>query len=202
MKHFHNSTITKAARVDLSGKWDFFVKLTLLYLAVTVLVSLLGGDMALLVVDGPIMLGVAFIYLRFIRKEKYEYDDLFDGFKHFGSACITYLVMIVFILLWAVLLIVPGIIAALAYSQTFFLLADNPSLRPLEALKKSKEMMMGYKWQYFRFICRFIPWLILAVIPLGIGLLWFIPYFATAQTHFYEKLKSNEKQAHDPAESK
>lgn len=200
MKHFHNRVITSAARADLTGKWDFFVKLTLLYLAVTILVSLLGGDMALLVMDGPIMLGVAFIYLRFIRKEKYEYDDLFDGFKHFGSACITYLVMIVFILLWAVLLIIPGIIAALAYSQTFFLLADNPSLRPLEALKKSKEMMMGYKWQYFRFICRFIPWLILAVIPLCIGLLWFIPYFITAQAHFYEKLKSNEKQAHNGAE--
>jgi uncharacterized membrane protein len=201
MKHFHNRAITNAARADLAGKWDFFVKLTLLYLAVTILISLFpGGDMALLVIDGPIMLGVALVYLRFIRKEKYEYDDLFDGFKQFGSACITYLVMVVFILLWAVLLIVPGVIAALAYSQTFFLLADNPSLRPLEALKKSKEMMMGYKWQYFRFLCRFIPWLVLAVIPLGIGLLWFIPYMLTSQAHFYEKLKNNEKQAHNPAE--
>ncbi len=193
MKHFHNSVITKAARIDLAGKWDFFVKITLLYLAVTILLGLFpGGDVALLVVDGPIMLGIAFVYLKLVRKEKYEFDDLFDGFKHFGVACITYLVMVVFILLWAILLIVPGIIAALGYSQTFFLLADNPSLRPLEALKKSKEMMMGYKWQYFRFLCRFIPWFVLSLLPLGIGLLWFIPYFATAQAHFYEKLKGNE----------
>jgi uncharacterized membrane protein len=193
MKHFHNGVITKAARIDLAGKWDFFVKITLLYLAVTILLGLFpGGDVALLVVDGPIMLGIAFVYLKLVRKEKYEFDDLFDGFKHFGVACITYLVMVVFILLWAILLIVPGIIAALGYSQTFFLLADNPSLRPLEALKKSKEMMMGYKWQYFRFLCRFIPWFVLALLPLGIGLLWFIPYFATAQANFYEKLKGNE----------
>lgn len=191
MKHFHNSVITKAARIDLAGKWDFFVKITLLYLAVTILLGLFpGGDVALLVVDGPIMLGIAFVYLKLVRKEKYEFDDLFDGFKHFGVACITYLVMVVFILLWAILLIVPGIIAALGYSQAFFLLADNPSLRPLEALKKSKEMMMGYKWQYFRFLCRFIPWFVLALLPLGIGLLWFIPYFATAQAHFYEKIQS------------
>ena len=101
--------------------------------------------------------------------------------------------MVAFILLWALLLIIPGIIAALAYSQTFFLLADDLSLRPLEALKKSKDMMMGYKWQYFRFLCRFIPWFILAIIPVGIGLLWFIPYFVTAQAHFYEKLRGIEK---------
>lgn len=194
MKHFHNSTITKVARADLKGKWNFFVKLTLLCLAVTLIISLpKGGDAAAFIVDGPIALGVAFVYLRFIRKEKYEFDDLFDGFKHFGIACATYLLMVAFILLWALLLIIPGIIAALAYSQTFFLLADDLSLRPLEALKKSKDMMMGYKWQYFRFLCRFIPWFILAIIPVGIGLLWFIPYFVTAQAHFYEKLRGIEK---------
>lgn len=191
MKHFQNKVITRAALNDLSGKWNFFVKLTLLYIAVTMIISLpKGGDAAALIIDGPLALGVTLVYLRFIRKEKYEFDDLFEGFKHFGIACITYLLMIVFILLWALLLIIPGIVAAFAYSQTFFILADDTTLRPLQALKKSKEMMMGYKWQYFRFLCRFIPWFVLAIIPLGIGLLWFIPYFFTAQAHFYEKVKN------------
>lgn len=193
MKHFHNKVITSGARRDLAGKWNFFIKLTLLYLALTVLFGIFsGGSIAGLLIDGPVLLGIAFLYLRFIRQEKYELDDLFEGFKYFGTACITYLLMVLFIFLWGLLLIIPGIIAALSYSQTFFLLADNPSLRPLEALKKSKEMMMGYKWQYLRFLFRFIPWLLLATIPFCIGLLWFIPYFITAQAHFYEKLKAND----------
>ncbi len=193
MKHFHNSAITKAARHDLLGKWEFFIKVTLLDLALMIFIgSFPGGNVAGIIIDGPVALGIAFVYLRFIRKEKYELDDMFDGFKHFGIACATYLIMAVFIFLWALLLIIPGIIAALAYSQAFFILADDTSLRPLEALNKSKMMMMGYKWQYFRFLCRFIPWFVLAILPLGIGLLWFVPYFLTSNAHFYEKLKNIE----------
>lgn len=57
--------------------------------------------------------------------------------------------MVIFIFLWTLLLVVPGIIAAISYSQTFYIIAEDSSIGPMDALRKSREMMDGYKWKYF-----------------------------------------------------
>ena len=98
--------------------------------------------------------------------------------------------MAVFILLWMLLLIIPGIIAALAYSQTFYILAEDESIGAMDALKKSKEMMNGYKWKYFCLSLRFLGWVLLCILTLGIGFLWLAPYVEVSYAHFYEELKN------------
>ncbi len=94
-------------------------------------------------------------------------------------------------MLWTLLFIIPGIIAQIGYSQVWFILTEDDEISPNDALKKSKEMMYGYKMQYFLLGLSFIGWIILAILTCGIGLLWVLPYIQTSNAKFYEDLKAN-----------
>jgi uncharacterized membrane protein len=83
------------------------------------------------------------------------------------------------------------IIAALSYGLAFFLMADNPKIGIMEALKKSKKMMYGHKWKYFCLGLRFLGWILLSILTLGIGLLWVAPYMYVSYAKFYEDVKAN-----------
>ena len=82
---------------------------------------------------------------------------------------------------------------AYSYGVVPYVFLDNPEISPLEAIKKSKEMMYGHRWELFILELRFIPWFLLGIITLGIGFIWIVPYFMTAYSEFYIQLK--EKQA-------
>ena len=100
-------------------------------------------------------------------------------------------------LLWSLLFIVPGIIAALSYSH-FFILAEDSTIGALEAMEKSRKMMYEYKWKYFCLGFRFICWAILALFTLGVGFLWLFPYMMVTYAEFYEALKAHHgKHAHE-----
>ncbi|MBM4152672.1 MAG: DUF975 family protein, partial [Kiritimatiellaceae bacterium] len=81
------------------------------------------------------------------------------------------------------------IIALCAYSMTFYILAEDPTAGPLDAITRSKEMMRGHKWKYFCLSCRFIGWILLAICTLGIGFLWLGPYMQTTFAHFYDDVR-------------
>ena len=100
--------------------------------------------------------------------------------------------MSAFTFLWTLLLVVPGIVALMRYSQAWFIMADDPNIRPMEAIEKSKQMMDGHKWEYFVLGLSFIWWFLLCCVTLGIGLLWLIPYIQTTVANFYDDLKSNQ----------
>ncbi len=97
--------------------------------------------------------------------------------------------MTLFIILWTLLFIIPGVVATLSYSQTFFILADDPQLKGSEALRKSKAMMKGNRWKLFCLLWRFFGWFLLGILSMGIGFLWIVPYLATTLAHFYNDLK-------------
>jgi uncharacterized membrane protein len=94
----------------------------------------------------------------------------------------------IFTILWSLLLIIPGIIKGIAYSQVFFLLRDNPEYTALEAITESKKRMKGYKWKFFLLNLSFIGWAFIAIFTLGIGFLWLTPYILTANATFYNEL--------------
>lgn len=80
--------------------------------------------------------------------------------------------------------LVPGIIISLMYSQSDYILAENPNLTATEAMKRSREMMKGQKWNYFKLMLSFIGWAILAgMVPAGELLL--APYTEAASAAFY-----------------
>ena len=96
--------------------------------------------------------------------------------------------MFLCIFLGFICLVIPGIILCFAFSQVFFILADDKNIGPVDTLKKSYNMMIGNKWKYFCLTCRFIGWALLSIITLGIGFLWFYPYFWVSTAKFYECL--------------
>ena len=99
--------------------------------------------------------------------------------------------MLLYVLLWTLLLIIPGIIAALGYSMTYYILADDPLLKPQDALKKSKTMMNGHKTKLFYLCLRFFLLALLCILTLGIGFFWLIPYVHVTMAKFYDDINGS-----------
>ena len=97
--------------------------------------------------------------------------------------------MELFVNLWALLLIIPGLIKMYSYSMTPYILVDNPDLSANQAINMSRKMMKGHKFDLFFLHLSFIGWGVLAILTAGVGLLWLIPYMNTAQAAFYQEIK-------------
>jgi uncharacterized membrane protein len=187
-----NADLMRHARAALAGLWGISAVTVLVYVAVSMaygFVPYLNLILGILV-TGPIELGIHMVFLGASRGQGVKVATLFDGFRQFGAALLAYIVMNVFILLWSLLLIIPGIIASYSYAMTFFIMADNPGIGPLDAIRRSKKMMRGRRWKLFCLHCRFIGWALLAIIfTLGIGFLWLQPYINTSVARFYDDIQ-------------
>jgi uncharacterized membrane protein len=186
-----NAVLMAEARKSLAGKWGLAVGTTAVYLAISIALSGAKGfgPVVSLLVSGPLMLGLTLFSLSLSRNTPARLEQLFDGFKKYSVSLAAYLLMLLFTVLWTLLLIVPGIIAAISYSQTFFLLADDDTLGARAAIEKSKKMMQGYKWRYFCLGLRFIGWGLLSLLTLGVGFLWLLPYMQVSKAKFYDALR-------------
>ena len=183
-----NAELMRMARESLKDSWGIAIGAFLLYLVITGAANGICGLISL-VITGPMLVGLYVLYLAIVRKSDARIEMLFAGFKCFGTALGAYLLVLIFVCLWMLLLIVPGIIAAYAYAMTFFILADDPALAPLEAITRSKEMMSGHKWKLFCLGWRFFGWALLCLLTCGIGFIWLFPYMQTAMVHFYEDVR-------------
>lgn len=147
-----------------------------------------------LLLTGPLSLGVARFYMAIEKgKKELNFYMIFDSFKDFKRTFLYHILSSIFILLWTLLLIVPGIIAAIRYSMAYYLLAENPEMEAMEALRKSSELMIGHKWEFFKFCFSFIGWAILCLITMGIGFLILVPYFQMSKLYFYRSLTSKKR---------
>jgi uncharacterized membrane protein len=182
-----NSILMRQAREALDGRWGFATGSYLLYILISGCIPPLS-----LIISGPMTQGMAGFSLKFWRRQQPDIPDLFTGFNNFWNALLAYLLIIVFVVLWSLLLIIPGIIAAISYSQTFYILSENPSIDPGEAIDRSKAMMNGYKAKYFRLCLRFFGWALLCCLTLGIGFFFLIPWVQVTFAGFYDDLKKNE----------
>ena len=99
--------------------------------------------------------------------------------------------MAIFIFLWSLLLIIPGIVKCFSYSMTPFILEENPDLSANEAIDRSRAIMKGHKFDLFWLLLSFIGWAILCMFTLGIGWLWLAPYMQTSVAAFYEDVKAD-----------
>jgi uncharacterized membrane protein len=187
-----NRKLMQMASDSLSGNWTLAVGTFLVYMFI---VS--GSSPLWLILVGPFTLGLAMFTLSLSRNEEARVEQVFFGFQYFGNALLTYLLIFFYVFLWSLLLIIPGIIASFSYAMTFYILADDPSIRPQEALEKSKKMMNGYKCKLFCLNLRFIGWFLLCLLTMGIGFIFLMPYIYVSQAKFYEDLKANEP-AKDP----
>lgn len=176
----------------MNGKWGMLALITLLVSLIEgglAGLSIIGvGAIVLLLVTGPLMLGTTIISLKVMRGNYVSVGDMFLGFKNFGNAFLLALLNEIFVFLWSLLLIVPGIIKAYSYRMSFYILADNPDMDPNTARIRSIEMMKGNKWRLFCLDLSFIGWLILCLLTLGILSFWIQPYIQCASAAFYQDL--------------
>lgn len=87
-----------------------------------------------------------------------EVSTLFSAFPSLGKALWLNILIGVFTFLWSLLFYIPGIIKALSYSMANYILADNPEMTAREALRESKIIMHGHKWELFVLNLSFILW--------------------------------------------
>lgn len=186
-----NRDLMTQARESLKGRWRLAVEGNVIYLILVIPVQCIPkvGWIGNLILGGPLVFGWSVFFLSLSRRQDAQLSQLFDGFNRFVNALVAYLLMSLFIILWTLLFIIPGIIAGLSYSQTFFILAENPQMEGRDALRKSKTLMKGNRWKLFFLLGRFFGWFLLGLISLGIGFLWIMPYLATTLARFYDDLK-------------
>lgn len=96
----------------------------------------------------------------------------------------------IYIFLWTLLLIIPGIIKSYSYALTPYILVEHPEMSANEAIEESMRLMDGHKFDLFYLQFSFIGWAILSILSLGLGFFWLIPYQMTAQAAFYRDIKN------------
>ena len=188
-----NVVLMQMARESLKGKWGLAIGTFVVYSLIAVSIQRIPivGVIASLLISGPFAIGIAFFSLSISRNQDAKLEQIFQGFKNFGTALGAYVLSSLFIFLWTLLLIIPGIIAAISYSMTFYILADDNSIGAMDAMDKSKKMMDGYKWKSFCLGLRFFGWSLLCILTLGIGFLWLMPYAQVSMAKFYDDVKAN-----------
>ena len=114
-----------------------------------------------------LVLGAGYVlYCMAIRRgERSEYITLFDGFSMVGRIIGLNIVMYLFIALWSMLFVIPGIIASYRYRFALYNLLENPDMGIMEALNRSKEQTYGYKGQLFLLDLSYVGWGLLALLP-------------------------------------
>lgn len=142
------------------------------------------------------LLQVAYIvYVRGIIKgeQKNFWELIKEKFPFTLTLFLVNLLTSLFIVVGAVLLIIPGIIVALGLSYVYFVLADEPKLKTMDAIEKSWNLMKGHKTEYLVLNLSFILWYLLSIITFGIALIWVIPYVTVTQELYYQYLKTGKQ---------
>lgn len=129
------------------------------------------------------------IALKVIKNEEIQVSDIFVGFHNYSNVLILTLLENLYVFLWCLLFIIPGFIKAIGYSMAKFIMAENPDIRPSDAIKESEELMDGYKFDYFVLQLSFLGWILLSIITLDISALYSQPYLFTAKAIFYYTIK-------------
>ncbi len=156
-------------------------------LAVGVAIGLVFG-IAYFLLGSIIEVGYAKFNLNLIDGGNVEITNLFSYFKHWKSTVLANLLRSLYIFLWSLLCVFPGIIASYSYAMVPYIMAENPELTASEAIEMSKKMMDGNKMRLFCLELSFIGWSFLCLFTCGIGYLVLTPYIKAAVADFYREV--------------
>ena len=202
----NNSEIRNVTKEILKGKYKYvmlpFILVTLLlgltqsqelytytYEAYGLSYVITIGSLALFI-QGPISIGLATYSLSIVNEEDYSYNQIATGFKYFFKALFLYLLFNISVLIGTILLIIPGVVIFLMFSQIFYIIAENPQTGVIDVFKKSASLMKNKKLQLFGLGMRYVGLFILGVFTLGIWWLWLIPQAYVSFAIFYKELHS------------
>lgn len=147
-----------------------------------------------LIVFGPMTYAISKMLIKLSRTgESPDLNNLFDGFKDdFGGTFLLGLLTTIFVMLWSMLFIIPGIVKSYAYSFAFYIKADHPDYDWQQCIEESKRLTQGHKGELFVLDLSFIGWVIVGSLCLGVGMLWVDPYMGLTKVNFYNDLVAND----------
>jgi len=181
--------------IKLAAKQAFYekywVSVGVLVLFVVIISAVSGTGVGAMILAGPMTIGVNSFFLKRYRGMQANIETMFtDGFTNFGRKLGGYLWMELFLVLWSMLFVIPGIIKAYSYAMTPYILADCPNVKAKDALKLSMRMMQGHKWELFTLHLSFLGWHLLSILTCGLLTLFYTgPYQAGACAGYYSELK-------------
>ncbi len=121
-----------------------------------------------IIVSGPARLGYATFNLKLVDREKPTFLELFKQFRRFGEGFWMNLLTGIYISLWSMLFVIPGIVKTYSYAMTPYILAENPGMLVNDAITKSRQIMDGHKSRLFCLELSFIGWKLLCAAPMVI----------------------------------
>jgi len=215
---FDNYSVRLNAREKLRGNWWYAFLIALVYSLIAGAVNfssnnnsvgnagieplidfgaaaaLIGivGFVATILLSGPMEFGFSYVWLSFNRGNPLEIGHLFYGFRGpvFGKAILLWFMRSLFILLWTLLFIIPGLIKSISYSMAYYIQIDNPEYGWNDCIKQSMDITSGFKLQLFVLSLSFIGWALLSILTLGFGFFFLIPYMQVSMADFYERIKN------------
>lgn len=188
------------ARKSLAENWNWAALLTFLAVIISCAVGLLQDDLGN-ILFALLSISLAYTFLDLAddgTRENNYFTAMFSAFTRdrILPVFINWLLSTIFVCLWSLLLIVPGIIKSLAYSQSQFIVKDmvdsGQEVDATEAIRKSRQLMNGHKGEYFLLQLTFIGWAMLGCLSLGIGFLWISPYIHVTNAKYYRKLAGDQ----------
>jgi len=212
MEMISNTEIRNLSKEQLKGKWGAAALTFLLYAIIVTALDYIPipgltvgpfGDgiyaqqefaipLLKMLTSGALGIGLCIYHLKIAKNSEPNISELFEGFNQFLQSIVAYILISIVVIVGFIFFIVPGVIAGLALSQTFYIMAENPGISAVDAMKQSWEMTEGHKMQLFTLGLSFIPWIILSILTLFIGLLWLIPYMYVCYSNFYLRLNGEE----------
>lgn len=157
-------------------------------------------DLLLSCVSTIVGLGFTIFLLNTIRGTGAVYGNLLDGFGYWWKVLVLDFVVGIFVFLWSLLLIVPGIIAAYRYSMANYLLITRPELGIMDCIRESKRLTQGHKAELFTLDLSFLGWFLLGIIPI-IGwalMVWVVPYRNLSSLLYFEHYSAADGQQTAP----
>lgn len=177
-------------RSPLSNNWTTAVLVIFItYIAEAVVNRIVPGIGGLLIL-GPIGYSVSFMFLKQTRDgECMKFSHLIKGFTDdFAGVFLLGLLQMIFVAVWSILLVIPGIMKAYSYAMAYYVKVDRPEYGWRECLDSSTSMMYGHRMELFLLDLSFIGWFLLGSFVFGVGSLWAIAYWQAARSQFYDTL--------------
>lgn len=151
--------------------------------------------LSILLMTTVIQIGYMSYCLMLSRNLEPKFKNIFDGFAFFLRIIWLSILQGLLIFLWSLLFIIPGIIAAYRYRQSYYIMFDNPEMSALECIRKSKALMRGYKADLFVLDLSFIGWwfldsIIISFLYIPLLSIWLEPYTGVTYANFYNALNT------------
>ena len=160
--------------------------------AVYITIAAIAMAVVYFILGSIVEVGYARFNLDLVDRLEPSFESLFGYFSYWKTTAIARLIQGLYIFLWSLLFVIPGLVATYSYAMTGYILAERPDLTASEAIGRSKEMMSGNRWRLFCLNISFIGWDILCLFTLGIGSLWLNPYKQAATAAFYREISGTE----------